>query len=344
VSLSNPCFLVGRNGAGKTNFVDGLRFVHDSLNTNLETSVASHGTMGSILTVGSTSVSFSVGLELAEIGQITYKFSLDSEDRRAYSVAGETLEYNGGTIDLRQLADGSAVSERVLSLGVVAGSDSEAARATYDALRAIRFYDFQIATIRSLHAPEQGDLLRSDGGNLPSVLKELQVSDPQRFSRLTEHMRVILPELVNLSQSEVGPNEGIQFWSTTGTFWATHMSTGTLYALAVLTALFQPPDSSGRQPSLVVLEEPERALHPAAVGVLFDAIIEASQDRQVLVTTQSPDLLDRKDVEADSIRVVFATKEGTSIGSASEAMREAISTHLFTAGELLRLDQLGPND
>ncbi|WP_442811535.1 MULTISPECIES: AAA family ATPase [unclassified Streptosporangium] len=41
------------------------------------------------------------------------------------------------------------------------------------------------------------------------------------------------------------------------------------------------------QTKLVVIEEPETALHPAAAGALFDALTEASERAQVVITTQT---------------------------------------------------------
>jgi hypothetical protein len=53
--------------------------------------------------------------------------------------------------------------------------------------------------------------------------------------------------------------------------------------------------------SLIGIDEPEIALHPAAAGVLFDALTEASERVQVLVTSQSPDLLDRDDLDVSDV-------------------------------------------
>jgi predicted ATP-dependent endonuclease of OLD family len=41
-------------------------------------------------------------------------------------------------------------------------------------------------------------------------------------------------------------------------------------------------------------EEPEADLHPAAGSVLFDSLVEGSRTRRVVVTSHSPDLLDRE--------------------------------------------------
>jgi predicted ATPase len=53
--------------------------------------------------------------------------------------------------------------------------------------------------------------------------------------------------------------------------------------------LLQPPSADR---SLVAVEEPETALHPAGVSALYEALDAAAAHTQVIVTSQSPDLLD----------------------------------------------------
>ena len=119
------------------------------------------------------------------------------------------------------------------------------------------------------------------------------------------------------------------------------MSDGTLRALAVLTALLQRGDN---HPSVIGIEEPETALHPAAAGVLWDALMDGSEREQVLVTTQSPDLLDRKDVPLDAILAVDMQAGKTEIGPVYESSRQLLQERLTTPGELLRQGRLSPTE
>jgi predicted ATPase len=119
------------------------------------------------------------------------------------------------------------------------------------------------------------------------------------------------------------------------------MSDGTIRAVGVLAALFQPWVLDG-QISLVGIEEPEAALHPSAAGVLFDALTEASERVQVLVTSQSADLLDRDDLDPSIIRAVASDAGLTVIGEVDEVSLRALREHRFTAGELLRAGQINP--
>lgn len=88
--------------------------------------------------------------------------------------------------------------------------------------------------------------------------------------------------------------------------------------------------------------EPETALHPAASGLLLEALKEASRFVQVVVTSHSADLLDDPDIDASQI-VAVASSEGTSIlAPVDEATRSVLRDKLFTVGDLLRQNQLQP--
>jgi len=123
---------------------------------------------------------------------------------------------------------------------------------------------------------------------------------------------------------------------------AENMSDGTLRALGVLTSLFQSANGNKPRVPLVGIEEPEVAVHPGAAGVLRDALTSASAATQVLVTSHSPDLLDDKDIGPELILGVTSVNGETRIGALDEAGRSAIKDRLFTAGELLRQNQLMP--
>src|SRR5262249_59399783 len=135
-----------------------------------------------------------------------------------------------------------------------------------------------------------------------------------------------------------GSKETLEFWQRVRgaehawRFVAANMSDGTVRALGILLALHQ--IGNGAPIPLVGIEEPETALHPAAVGVLTDCLREAATRMQVLVTSHSPDLLDDKNVPDSAILAVLADANETQIGPLDHAGREILRDHLYTAGEL----------
>jgi predicted ATPase len=211
------------------------------------------------------------------------------------------------------------------------------------------FYSLNPDRIRDFQAPDSGELLVRDGSNLTSVLRQLSLRDEARKKRIEEYLSSIVPGVSGVDVKDVPPKATLEFRqevagsSDPWRFFAGNMSDGTLRALGILVALFQSQDPAAPSVPLVGIEEPEVALHPAAVGALLDALREASQSTQVIVTTHSPDLLDSADIEAELLLAVHAEKGTTQIAPVDEASREAVRKGLYTPGELLRLDQLRPD-
>jgi predicted ATPase len=158
-------------------------------------------------------------------------------------------------------------------------------------------------------------------------------------------LSTIVPDVVGVDDDDPGPWETLRFRKRVPgeyRFYASAMSDGPLRVLGILVAVAQLAD--GTNPvRLMGIEEPETALHPAASAALMDALKEAAVTGQVIVTTQSPDLLDRVEFDSDRVLVAEMRDGATVIGPASRAVREAVEEHLCSAGELLRMDQFQPD-
>ena len=207
------------------------------------------------------------------------------------------------------------------------------------------FYNLNPEAIRDLQPPDPGELLKRDGSNLASVLSNL---DRDRKTAVEEYVAAITPGITGVAARTMGTRLTLDFrqevrgarhpWR----FPASNMSDGTLRALGVLVALFQGNGNAPGRRHLVGIEEPESALHPAAAAVLIDSLTDASQSAQVIVTSHSADLLDNDAILDRSIFAVTSEHAETRIGPLDETGRSALRDHLFTAGELLRMDQLRP--
>jgi len=75
----------------------------------------------------------------------------------------------------------------------------------------------------------------------------------------------------------------------------------------------------------------------------LDALSEASRSTQVLVTSHSPDLLENDRIPAESILAVALEDGKTRIGPLDAVGSSALRDHLYTPGELLRMNQLIPD-
>jgi predicted ATPase len=103
--------------------------------------------------------------------------------------------------------------------------------------------------------------------------------------------------------------------------------------LGILTALYQDPPLA-----LITIEEPELAIHPGALGVLCDILLEASTRSQVIITTHNPDLIDR--FPSQMLRVIEKVAGITYAGPISSVQLQAVKEKLFSPGELMRIEGL----
>ena len=171
----------------------------------------------------------------------------------------------------------------------------------------------------------------------------LEKRSPNAKRRIDNYLGGIVPDVAEASRWPKDTDETVGFLQQVGDghvrLPASSMSDGTLRALGVLLALFQSASEERAAGRVVGVEEPEAGQHPGAVEVLADAIREAALHTQVIVTSHSPELLEG--MGDDSIIAVAANRGATQFGGLDGASRSAIRDHLFTAGELLRMDQLG---
>lgn len=365
VELRPLNFLVGPNGAGKSNFLDALRFTSESLTTSVEHALRERGGIAEVRRRSAGHPThFGVRLEwvLPNGTHGVFAFVIGARPGAGFEIQKELCEINppdalgaqiryevrsGEIHDCTLAVRPAAAADRLF---LVAISGQPEFRPLYDALLRMGFYNFNPDVIRELQSPDPGEVLSSDGRNLASVLKRLsEIQPPERMGRVVEMLGKVVPGIRDVAHKPVGKKETLEFRQTvagsreTWRFDAENMSDGTLRALGVLVALNQTPASDGRTVRLVGIEEPETALHPGAASVLRAALFEASHHTQVLVTSHSPELLDDKEVTGESLISVVSRDGETILGPVDEASRTSIRDRLFTAGELLRLNQLEPD-
>jgi predicted ATPase len=107
--------------------------------------------------------------------------------------------------------------------------------------------------------------------------------------------------------------------------------------LGMLLAVHQPAT-----PTVLLVEEPEATIHPAAADVIVSVLMDAAKRSQIVITTHSPDVLDNKEITDDMLRVVSKPSGRTVIAPISSASRTAVRQNLYSPGELLRMDELNP--
>jgi predicted ATPase len=363
VELRSLMFLVGPNGSGKSNFLDALRFVADALRTSLDHALRDRGGINEVRRrSGGHPNHFGMRLEfcLDQGSRGHYAFRIGARPRGGYEVQEEECRVfepealrpeafflvRGGEVSSSTKVSPAASIDR---LYLVNASGLPEFRPVYEALSRMGFYNLSPDRIRDLQPPDAGELLARNGSNIASVLSQLTKHAEKRKRRIEEYLAKVVPGVSSVDVRVVGPKETLEFRQVVAgsdhpwRFLAASMSDGTLRALGVLVSLFQSGNAPHHSIPLVGIEEPEVALHPAAAGVLLDSLRDASQDTQIVVTSHSPDVLDDETLASESILAVHAEQGSSRIAALNAAGRAALRDRLYTAGELLRLNQLAPD-
>src|SRR5579875_966686 len=382
VMLEPLTILVGRNASGKSNFLDALAFLRDCVKHGVPYAVERRKNMQALLcrSVESNALTFEIethflaGPNRTE-HQARYRLNIPAVWIGDVLTHGEPEEWvsiqelpggwqgtlkSSGTPRKMQVFGGNVEPEIPMSptnaipLSLAPGQlvlnylgqppHSELA----NSLRRMAFYNFIPKAMRRLQPVTAGRLLDQNGRNLASVLNDTRQNDAWAFERVGKYLSAVVPEVERLEVARYGEYETIHFWLGSNRsdkkldFDAFSMSDGTLRVLAALTAVFQNVLGWGC-PSVVGIEEPETALHPAAMRALVDALDEATMRTQVLLTTHSAEMLDNPTIRPENVRVVEMIDGQTVIGPVDEASVEIVQRKLDTLGGLERQNQLEPD-
>lgn len=355
VRLSDFTVLVGPNGAGKTNFMDALAFVQECLSTSIEAALQRRG---GILSTFRTregpriSVGFRVIIELEPETVADYAFELLVTRETTVAVAEErcVLSKGGSETHRLEVRNGSFVREvpglRAIieadRLALYAASSLDEFRPVYDFLTRIRAYAIEPERMREPRDLGSGSVLDRDGRNAAAVLRQIHDTVWERYRRVVNLLGQVVPGVTGVQPGKLGGKEFLLFIEHEGrkeiALFPTSMSDGTLRMLGLLLAVYQPTT-----PTVLLIEEPEATIHPAAAEVVMSVLLDAAKRSQVIVTTHSPDVLDFKSLPESAIRVVTKGPSGTAIVPVANSSRDAIRQRLYSPGELLRADELNPD-
>ena len=364
VPLGPLTILVGPNGAGKSNFLDAMRFCRDALRTPLDQVFAKRNTNLYHLRHRSPAnperlgMRFDFVLDRGQQGH--YSFEIGPQSPRGFEVGREDCLVHGPTGLPRsfEIQSGQRVSVHPSAaalpapdarrLFLVNASALPEFHPVYELLSGMEFYTPDPEMMRNeLDTTGSADILDADGENIASVLDRLSHTQETTKARIDQYLQAIVPGLERVEAGDFKSYKFLDFYlavagsAKPNAFLASAMSDGTLRALALLVALFQNAGSDARV-SVIGIEEPEAGLHPAATAVLLDAIREASESVQVVVTSHSTDLLDNPEIPGDAIRAVSWENGQTEIMGIDSATRSALHDRLYTAGELMRMGGLTP--
>lgn len=338
--------LIGANGSGKSNFVSLFSMLNFTMTGSLQVFVQEKGGANSILHYGAK-----------HTPQMEADFEFENEagvnlyGMRLAHVPKDTLMFLDERIKFTRLGTENPNEPRSLGAGHKESALKEAADAGDQTARSLKWlmdrcksYQFHDtsprAEIRQNRYVNDGAYLRDDAGNLAPFLYGLRNSRREYYERIVSTIRLALPFFDDFILEPMAANDKYITldWKEAGSdyrFGAHQIADGALRFMALATLLLQPND---KMPSVIIIDEPELGLHPYAISLLGSLITSVSTECQVIVATQSMELVDQ--FEADDVIVVDRQeRESTFCRQNSEQLKEWLDE--YTVSELWKKNIIG---
>ena len=331
VGVQERCFVVGANAAGKSNFIDALRFLRDVAKQGggLQTAVRVRGGITKIRCLAAreqSNVKLAIELSESDSRELCWHYELN-------------FKHTGGGIRENQV---KIVSEKVFSgreqryvldrSAETLGEDEETLKYTYleqpNANKDFRVIQQFLQNVEYLNVVPQmvresasssysGDKEDYYGRNFLKRLALLNDNTRRSyFRKINEFLKLAVPQLEELSfvKDEIGvPHLEARYvhWRTRGSKQQEmQFSDGTLRLIGFLFALI---DSNG----VLLLEEPEINLHPGIVAQFPEFIAKIQRVKkgggQVFITTHSYDILSNEGIAPEEVLLLTNSPEGTEV-------------------------------
>ena len=335
--------VVGPNGSGKSNFIGVFSFLHAIREGHLHDYVVKAGGADKILHFGSK-VTPQLEIHISfQGGRNQYRSILGAtEDDQLYPQS-ETVYFWDKTRYNRPYR------ESLQAKGVEAGiSDSKQVsnvgsyvRDHLDRWRLYHFHDTSASSPMKRTADlNDNDYLRPDGSNLPAFLYFLREKDAESYSLIRRAVQRVAPFFDDFHLRPQKLNSGkIQLeWrhkNTEAYFAASSLSDGTLRFIGLATLFLQP---QSLRPSVILVDEPELGLHPYAITLLASLVKQASIRTQIILSTQSPLLLDH--FQPEDVLVADRVDGSTQL-TRLESARLETWLERYSLGQLWEKNELG---
>ena len=280
VTLGRMNILIGGNGAGKSNFLSVFSLAKAVSDAGLDAWVEENGGANRILHLGRKNTSrIYLKFELSDPGMdgIGFEFT-ENADRLPLAFVDSYKEDNSHRF---------VASAKEMDNAIVGGYFRD--------LRVYHFVDTgKTSPIKQNCNVNDNRFLRSDGSNLAAVLYYISQKHPKRFAQIERTIAEIAPFFAGFDLQPSRINDSIirLTWRQKGAsdayLDAEQLSDGTLRMMCLVTPLMQP-----ELPAVILIDEPELGLHPAALALFCALVKKAAKDSQIIISTQSIDIVNQ---------------------------------------------------
>jgi predicted ATPase len=180
--------------------------------------------------------------------------------------------------------------------------------------------------------------LKGDASNLAAFLNYMKSDNEKHYDRIVKTIQLVVPYFKDfvLRPNPFNKSTIMLEWQDKNSdmiFNANDFSDGSLRFICLATLLLQP-----ELPSLILLDEPELGLHPSAITLLGSLIRKASKKAQIIISTQSVNLVN--EFEPQNILIV-ENKGGSSTFTRLDEGSLDSWLKLYSIGELWEQNVLG---
>lgn len=312
--LTNLNVLIGSNGVGKSNFISFFEMVKAIFEQRFGSYTLEKGGIDNLLYRGRKVSKEIYGLmDFKNTNAFFFTLKPAQSNKGYIDNTGDFFNKRGeSTKDYfgqwhRTFWD-SAVEESNL-IGKMYG------RAYYlnSYLRSFTVYHFHDTSssspMRGQCEINDNSFLRDNGSNLAAYLYMLKQTDEKAFRLIEGTVHSIAPyfKRFDLRPDPVTPSKISLEWEEVNSDMYLNgysFSDGTIRFIALATLLLQ-----SKLPEVIIIDEPELGLHPAAINKLAALIKRASKSSQIILSTQSTNLVNC--FEPENIIVVDREDEQT---------------------------------
>ncbi|MEA5458122.1 AAA family ATPase [Arcicella sp. LKC2W] len=330
--------LIGANGAGKSNFINFFKLIYNIYTQNLQNYIAEEAGAENILYNGLKESERLLGrIEFDKTN--AYSFTLKpNQQGNLFFEYDITRFYHGfGKTGWDEIPLGNGYLESRLK-------NEEGGRYKYvkkymSSFKIFHFHDTsKTAKIKQKGNIDDNQYLFEDAGNLAAFLYFLQEKHPKSFIKIEMLIRSVAPyfDCFVLEPDKIREDKIQLSWKQKGSdmrLYAMQLSDGTLRFMALATLLLQP-----EIPSTIIIDEPELGLHPFAINKLAGLIKKASAQSQIIISTQSINLVDNFSPE-DIITVDREDNQSVFVRQNSESLSDWLQE--YSIGDLWNKNVIG---
>lgn len=309
LELQKVNLLIGPNNSGKSNFLKALemwgkyisfpseqnRFVKTTNDLEEFSFKKKKDILKFEVKFNEELLGCNIGFSTDNYPSIDYKMLFDGE---SYPASIPTEYFNKHSIELSIFNDNART--HIINLE----------RDVFENIKIYNIVPFFLIKSSSL---SRDTSITESASNLVSFLDNIKEENPSIFRKIEKDLNKCIPEFKHITLPKTKAENGYiekkikLLDKDENGYWADEVSEGVLYFLALLCIVHQP-----NPPKLLLLEEPEKGIHPRRIREVLDFIFQLAEDKdiQVIMTTHSERVLDEFEDIPEAVFIFDKDEEG----------------------------------